>query len=387
MDYLGTKNFIEAHYGGRFFMHKVTQSIYFDGESFNIIKFRELACREKNVVLSEDKFIEEIAYLCASRNMFSPIEDYLKQCQEKHPIVLDNDALQTLDKVCTNILHVSDPLEKVYIIKTLVAAVKRVYQPGCQHDTVLILRSDEQGLYKTSFFTELAGAEFFTSLTLTQYDKDELMICHSKWMIELEECEGTIKPHMMSKLKGFITRRFDSYRRPYSKNSCTVHRQFILVGTTNQSKFLQDETGNRRFWVVNIDRKIDIKAVRKYRDLIWSAAIFLYRNDYPTYLSEAEQALSNKVNAEKFKQADVWTELVTTWVSKQTGNFTLSDVLIKAIGKEAKSWVRSDETRVKAILLGLGFKHPEKTTRVDSRPGKYYNPADISMNSSSRVSG
>lgn len=385
-DYLGTKKIVETHYAGRFSMHKVTQSIYFDKVPFNLIKFRDLVYQERHVVLSQDKFIDEAAYLCAHANRFSPIEDYLNRSQVKYSKLTYEKALKTLDYVCTHILNLSDPLEKAYVIKTLVAAVKRVYEPGCQHDTVLILRSDEQGLYKTSFFTELAGAEFFTSLTLRNYDKDEVMICHSKWIIELEECEGTIKPYTMAKLKGFITDRSDTFRRPYDKNPVTVSRQFILVGTTNQSKFLQDETGNRRFWVVNVDRKINIEALRKHRDLIWAAAIVAYRNKYPTYLSEAEQTLSSKINVEKFKQDDPWAELVTTWVFQQNESFTLSDVLIKALGKEAKSWTRTDTSRIKAILGNMKFQHPDKTTRVNGKPGKYYDPGEILSKSASMLS-
>jgi predicted P-loop ATPase len=97
----------------------------------------------------------------------------------------------------------------------------------------------------------------FDTINLS-YNKDDLMICHSKWILELGECEEALKSYTMSKLKAFLTKPNDTYRKPYDKNPLTVPRQFILVGTTNKDEFLVDETGNRRFWCIELNEKIDI---------------------------------------------------------------------------------------------------------------------------------
>lgn len=385
MDYITTQKVIETYFSERFSMHKASQTIYFDGEPFNIIKFRAIVLKERDVLLDNDKYIYEIAYLCAIQRTFLPIEDYLNQCRAKYPRLTYSRAQRVLDAISTHILHITDPLEKAYVTRTLVGAVKRVYEPGCQHDSILVLRSDQQGLFKTSFFIELAGADLFTSLVLGNYDKDERMACHSKWIIELGECEGTIKPGV-SKLKNFITQRWDTYRKPYDTETRTFPRYFILVGTTNQAQFLQDETDNRRFWVVEIDRKIDINLLKKHRDLVWASAVVAYQNKHPNYLNDLEQAANNKANAEKFRDEDVWTEIVRKWLSNQIEPFTLSDVLIKAIGKQPQDLKKFDQTRIKAILRSLGLKHPEQTTRVGGKPGKYYKPTGTSLDSGSPTS-
>lgn len=372
MDYSNTRKIIELNYSSRLSMHKATQAMYFDDRPFNLAEFRDAVFQEQQVILDDDKCIKEIAFLCAKKNVFSPIEDYLNRCRARYPRLTYERVRKVLELFSRDILHISEPLEKGYLTKTLVAAAKRIYEPGCQHDTVLIIRSNEQGLYKTSFFTELAGTEWFTSLTLKHYDKDELMICHSKWMIELGECEETLKSYAMSKLKAFVTKRSDPLRYPYADRVVNLPRHFILVGTTNQSKFLQDETGNRRFWVIDINKKIDIAKLKKHRDLIWAAAVVAYQNNHPTYLNEAEQRLSNAANAKKYKEEDLWTEPITNWVHSQTEGFTLTDVMTEAIGKEPKDWTRNDAKRVKGILHSLGIEHPTQATRVNGKPGKYY---------------
>jgi predicted P-loop ATPase len=371
-EYNKIQEIIEKYFAHKLSIHKGNHDIYLDGELFNIGKFRAEVAKKYNVVLDNDKYIYELISLYSINNPFSPIEDYLNQCFSNYQ---DTNYKELFRYINEQVLHIDpDSFEALYLPKTLVAAVKRIYEPGCQHDTVLILKSKEQGWYKTSFFRELVSRDWFETTQIVSFNKDELMVCHSKWILELGECEGTIMPHAMSKLKAFITKQSDSFRKPYAPTTITVPRQFILVGTTNQDKFLHDPTGSRRFWIIEINQKIDIDWVKQNRDVVWAAAVLAYKDNYPTYLNEIEQQLSNSVNAKKYQFEDMWTEIITNWVIAQTEPFTLSDVLTKALKKEVKSWKRSDENRVTAILQSLGFNKPDKSTRVKDKVGKYYYP-------------
>ncbi|MEP0755833.1 virulence-associated E family protein [Trichocoleus sp. Lan] len=374
--YQQTKQIIETHYSSRLKYHSVTKDIYLDNKIFKIAEFRAEVEENHSILLDADKYIYERAYLCAKNNPFNPLEDYLEDCIKKHP---DVDYQEVFDELSEKGLHIAPHnLEAKYLSKTLVGAVARVFDPGCKFDTVLILKGG-QGFNKTTFFQELAGNDSFTSRHLPKSNKDELMICNSKWFIELGECESTIKPSVMSELKAFITIQEDSFRKPYADKPITVKRSFILVGTTNQDQFLVDPTGNRRFWVIDINQKINIDWIKKNRDLIWAAAVKAYRAEYPVHLTETQQHLSNAINM-NHQQSDMWEDLVNNWVSKQEDPFTLSDVLVKAIGKEPKSWKRSDATRVVSILESMGLKKPDKATRVNGKdkPGKYWDPSQLS---------
>ncbi|MBD1880265.1 MULTISPECIES: virulence-associated E family protein [unclassified Coleofasciculus] len=374
-EYILTKQVIDTHFSSRLKYHSVTKDIYLDNKIFDIAEFRAEVYKNHNIVLDKDTYIYENAYLAAKNNLFNPLKDYLDSCIQKY---LDVNHQQVFDELSEKGLHI-DPssIEAKYLFKTVVGAVKRVFKPGCQFDTVLILKGG-QGFYKTSFFRELASQEWFTSTNLQNYNKDELMTCHSKWMIELGECDETLKPHLMSKLKYFITTQEDTFRKPYDRNVITAKRSFILVGTTNKDQFLVDPTGNRRFWVIDINQKIDIDWIKLNRDLIWAAAVKAYNHNYPVYLNETEQQISNAMNM-NHQESDMWKDLVINWISQQKEPFTLSDILVQAIGKEPRSWKRSDETRVTSILESIGLDKPDKATRVNGKSGKYWHPSNLAL--------
>ncbi|MBX9256889.1 hypothetical protein H1Q63_23680 [Desmonostoc muscorum CCALA 125] len=371
-DYNQTRQIIEEKFISRLSWHKTNKDVYLDGKLFDIAEFRAEVAKEHNVVLDNDKYIYELTYLSSLNNPFSPIEDYLNECFSNYQ---DTNYKELFRYINEQVLHIDpDSIEALYLPKTLVAAVKRIYEPGCQHDSVLILHSEKQGLYKTSFFRELASTDWFETINFASYNKDELMVCHSKWILELGECEQTIKPHAMSKLKTFITKTSDSFRKPYARTNVTLQRQFILAGTTNKDKILHDPTGNRRFWIIEINQKIDIDWIKQNRDLVWAAAVLAYKDSYLTYLNETEQELSNSINSNKYQVEDMWTDIVTNWALDQTTPFTLFDVLTLALKKEPKTWKRPDENRVSEILQSLRFEKPKNTTRVNGKVGKYYYP-------------
>jgi len=367
-NYKETEAIIANNFAARLKLNKVTKDIYLDEELFDLPKFRYQVSLDHDTVLENDKYISELAHIYASKNLFSPLEDYLNECEYKFP---DIDYKKVFRELNEKVLHIDpDSLEGLFLPKTLVGAVARVLKPGTKFDTVLILKGS-QGFYKTSFFRELAGEELFTSMSLQAYAKDEIMVCHSKWIIELGECEETLTASKMGKLKAFITQQSDTLRKPYDSKPITLPRQFILVGTTNKDKFLVDATGNRRFWCVDVKEKIDIEWVKENRDLIWASAVKAYKDNYPIYLNETEQQVLNAVN-EKYQATDMWEDIVANWVEKRQEPFTLGDVLTQAIGKEPKSWNRKDEERIIDILRRLGLEKPTTASRVNGKPGKYW---------------
>jgi predicted P-loop ATPase len=73
-------------------------------------------------------------------------------------------------------------------------------------------------------------------------------------------------------IKEFLSKRHDVVRLPYSHKSVQMARQFVIIGTTNETEgYLHDATGNRRFWPVHIQH-FDLTRLRADRDQLWAEA-------------------------------------------------------------------------------------------------------------------
>ena len=52
----------------------------------------------------------------------------------------------------------------------------------------------------------------------------------------------------VTRVKEFITLRVDRCRLSYDARMGEFPRQCVFVGTSNETEYLKDRTGNRRFW-------------------------------------------------------------------------------------------------------------------------------------------
>jgi hypothetical protein len=95
----------------------------------------------------------------------------------------------------------------------------------------------------------------------------------------------------VSRIKQFLSLRADRFRAAYGRNVKELPRSCIFFGTTNTSDFLQDTTGNRRFWPIDTGEQRNTKSV--WRDLdneldqLWAEAFVRWQAGEPLYLSGA----------------------------------------------------------------------------------------------------
>ena len=156
-------------------------------------------------------------------------------------------------------------------------AVWRVFEPGCQFDFVLTLKGD-QGIRKSSSFQELVPEpDWFSSSTHDQL-KDMTVALHRILITELAELEHITGKRSTGALKNHITTRRDLCRVSYGRSYERLKRRSIMVASVNGDEFLKDQTGDRRFWVVDLGRHvINTQKLSHDRDRIWKAAITRYR--------------------------------------------------------------------------------------------------------------
>ena len=160
---------------------------------------------------------------------------------------------------------------------------------------ILILKG-AQDIGKSSFFKILAGGEFFGDGSFDITNRDDLMRLSEYWIVELAEL-ASFQSRRDEDIKRFITTERDDYRKPYERGITKVPRPCVFGGTTNDTEFLPDATGNRRYWVIDLgSSRFDLKRLQAERDQLLAEAVHLYRAGYDIELSADEKSMSQEAN-------------------------------------------------------------------------------------------
>lgn len=203
-----------------------------------------------------------LAYACR----FDPVVDMLAEAQASW------DGKARLDRVAAEHFNAPDTeLNSRCVRKTLIAAVARARTPGCKYDTMLVLEGRE-GFNKSSAWAVLAGEGNFSDARIIGADarevQEQLASC---WIHENADLAGMRKAEV-EVVKTFASRTEDRARPAYGRLLVSQPRHSIEVGTTNNDRYLQSQTGNRRFWPMLVERAIDLERLRSVRLQLWGEA-------------------------------------------------------------------------------------------------------------------
>jgi predicted P-loop ATPase len=255
----------------------------------------------------------------------------------------------------------------------LISAVARVYRPGAKADCALILEG-QQGLLKSTLL-EVIGRPWFTDEIADLGSKDASLQTRGVWIIELSELDS-IDRTAVSRIKSFMSRSTDRFRPPYGKHLIESPRQCVFAGTVNQSTYLRDETGGRRFWPV-LCKQIFLEELCKYRDQLWAEAAVDYRHGSVWWLDSAELNQAAAIEQSDRYEGDPWVEVIQAWVQHPTQRYelghpvsavftsdresvTVADVLAHGIGKRQEQWSQADKKRVARSLVAINWERFQK---------------------------
>jgi predicted P-loop ATPase len=201
----------------------------------------------------------------ARLNGFHPVRDYLNGLQWDGVARLDTWLIDYAGAKDTKYTRAVGAI-------TLIAAARRVRQPGCKFDEMLVLEQPQQGTDKSSALGVLAVREdwFSDDLPLNVEGKRVIEMLRGHWIIEAAELSGMRKADV-EHLKAMLSRRIDRARMAWGRLPIEAPRQCIAIGTTNKSEYLRDTTGNRRFWPVLV-QAFKLDALRRDRDQLWAEA-------------------------------------------------------------------------------------------------------------------
>ncbi len=266
--------------------------------------------------------------------------------------------------------------------KFLIAAVARVFRPGCKADAMLILEGD-QGQKKSTALQALASASWFANSLPDLSHKDSMIQLQGKWIIEISELT-TLDRASVGKIKGFLSSSVDRFRTPHGRYAADHPRQCVFAGTVNPEEgYLRDATGARRFWPIKCGRKFDAEALAADRDQLWAEAVECYRRGDPWWLREGmEQAAAEEQEA-RF-QGDAVDDVIAQFVCGLPEDYTVEtgvsvgEVMLGGLNITQDKWTaaRSTQMRISAVLKRSGWTRRRVTTIVGKpeRSWRYFPP-------------
>lgn len=251
-------------------------------------------------VMSPSKLADAID-IVIHQNTFHPIRDYVRG--------LVWDGVERLDTMLVDYLGAEDTVYVRSVTrKTFVAAVARVFNPGCKFDYALTLVGP-QGIGKSRLIG-LMGRQWFSDTFGNLNTNQAMENIQGAWIMEMGELAGLNK-HDVETIKLFIAKQTDRYRVAYGKRVDTFPRQTIFIGTSNNKTPLKDTTGGRRFWIVNVEGSLlrDVSEVDV--DQMWAEAWMRYSEGEKLYLDDEIECMAREIQAEHTENDDRMTAIIT----------------------------------------------------------------------------
>lgn len=290
----------------------------------------------------------------ALENKFHPVKQYFNSLPKW-------DGVERLKTFFPKYCLTKDTLFTQEIgVKIFTAIVSRVLSPGCKFDHTLVLVG-KQGIAKSAMMKALAIKDewFSDSFVGNIKDKDTILNMQGKLVIESPELL-LLERHSNNKLKAFLTQQVDTIRMFYDKKPSHLPRSFIIVATTNDDTFLEDETGARRFWPLQAGDDMSMKNVDAFKEVIslfYAEALYRYEQGEALFLEKKHietEALGQQ--RERYK-TDAWEEQIAEYLeNNDLTKITSKKIWCELFNEPIARLDRMQQRRIANVLKRLGWQ-------------------------------
>ena len=277
----------DEEYQGRIEFNELTQMCSFNRNYWtDFVDSRlKLFLEQKYEITTSIENISHACNIIADDHRYHPIKEYLQAVQW--------DGVPRINSVFSDFLGAANnPYTRAVAVISFVGAVARVYQPGVKFDTCTVFVG-KQGTGKSKFIYKIAHNPDWFSDSITTFDGKEFYEgILGRWIIELGE--GTaFQKSVKERCKQALASQQDVYRKPYGRHPEVQKRQCVFFGTTNNYDFLKDETGDRRYYpidvnIANATKNMDKDLDDKYIAQLWAEAVQLYHSGQSIYIQDSQ---------------------------------------------------------------------------------------------------
>jgi putative DNA primase/helicase len=305
--------------------------------------------------------IEEAMRLVARKSSFHPIREFLSK------LVWDGE--ERLGRFLADVSESEQDPEYLRLAsrKFFIGSVARIFKPGCKMDTMLILEG-RQGKRKSSFI-EMMYAPWSISSTFDIRSKEGFQFIQGLWAVEFAELDAMNRAESTA-AKQFITSPVDRFRPPFGRLVKDYPRQCVFLGTTNDKQYLNDPTGNRRYWPLECPT-VNFEYAQRVRDQVWAEAVVAFNAGEDWWVKAHEQPL---FEAEQDRKTidDLWQAPIEEYLRdsmiKDKPILSGAQILKGALGKDVGHGSKVDYKRISDVMKGLGWEKQKKRLIDTSNP-------------------
>jgi len=246
-------------------------------------------CAENEFQINEAKIKGYLVHI-ADQNSFNPVERWIKE--------VDWDGEDRVSQLTSSlVVDLSLVVFRACTVKRwLIGCIASALSITGEKNEIVLTLSGDQGLGKTTFFKSLAPKNsgwIKDGMSLNPNNKDSVKQAISYWFVELGEVESTFKKSDISSLKAFLSMSEDELRLPYAPDASNYPRRTAFCASVNSHNFLVDDTGNRRFAVLEVGKiiphNLDIQQ-------LWAQVLTLYEAGEQWWFTPKEEALQRAIN-------------------------------------------------------------------------------------------
>ena len=292
-----------------------------------------------------------------SAQPYHPFKDWIMQLHRKW------DGKNRLDELfkTLNVKKDKELASEYFRIWCLQTARNLLTDRGYVNEYVLVLKG-EQGAGKTKWIRKLAKDDFVkTGLQLNPNNKDSVLEANSVTICELGELDATTRKADHAQLKAFLSKDYDYVRRPYGREEVKMPRKTSFIASVNNETFLVDDTGNRRYLVVevgNINYQHNIDMQSFWYEMYHVAR----RTDSKIYLDGEFRKLQEQ-QAEKFRTMHPIEEAIHHGVDTlYKESYSIKELIEVLTGIDRPS--QNDCKVAKQTMLSLGWDVKQKGGRA-----------------------
>lgn len=248
----------------------------------------------------------------ADRHMYNPIVEWIgSKAWDGH---------SRLPEFFRTIEAEHEIAKEAFLYRWLLGAIACIFNPDGADAPGIIVLQGNQNLGKTWWVRKLVPEinlpeAIRTGANINPHDKDSLSQAIAYWIVEIGELDATFRRSDIAALKAFLTNSRDTFRRPYAPMDSNYPRRTAFAATVNEWNYLNDPTGNRRFWTIAC-RKVDSYHKIDMQQL-WAEIYEKYRQGESWQLTESERSMVNEINAEH-EITDPITEKIQEFYSWET---------------------------------------------------------------------